>query len=81
MHGLQHNVIEIKDTDNSEIERILVFLRPGEHKINVDMTRRDARDILRKVKIKRKPVKKIPLTAALVAGVALLAAAVLILLI
>lgn len=53
MHGLQHNVIEIKDTRNEDIERILIFLRPGEHKINVDATRKDAQDILRKVKVKR----------------------------
>ena len=53
MHGLQHNVIEIKDTRNEDIERILIFLRPGEHKINVDTTRKDAQDILQKVRIKR----------------------------
>ena len=53
MHGLQHNVIEIKDTRNEDIERILIFLRPGEHKINVDATRKDAQDILRKVKVTR----------------------------
>lgn len=56
MKGLQHNVIEIKDTQNSEIEKILVFLRPGRHKINVDNTRKDAQEILQKVKIRpRKP--------------------------
>lgn len=53
MHGLQHNVIEIKDTRNDDIERILIFLRPGEHKINVDATRKDAQDILQKVRIRR----------------------------
>ena len=53
MKGLQHNVIEIRDTDNKEIERILVFLKPGEHKINISNTRQQARDILQKVKVKR----------------------------
>lgn len=53
MKGLQHNVIEIKDTQNSEIEKILVFLRPGQHKISLDNTRKDAQEILQKVNIRR----------------------------
>ena len=57
MKGLQHSVIEIKDTQNSEIEKILVFLRPGEHKIDVDSTRKDAQEILQKVKIRKKVPK------------------------
>lgn len=60
MKGLQHSVIEIKDTQNSEIEKILVFLRPGEHKIDVDSTRKEAQEILQKVNIR----KKVPTFAA-----------------
>ena len=54
MKGLQHNVIEIKDTDNEDIEKILVFLKPGQNKIDIASTGRDARDILRKVKVRKK---------------------------
>lgn len=53
MRGLQHNVIEIKDTENDEIERILVFLKPGTHTINVSNTGQEAKDILQKVKVRR----------------------------
>lgn len=56
MHGLQHKVIEINVTENSEIEKILVFLRPGDHQINVANTRSEAEDILSKMEIvKTKP--------------------------
>ncbi len=60
MRGLQHNVIEIRDTDNREIEKILVFLKPGDHKIDVANTGVQAADILRKVKVKKTtPIQKI----------------------
>lgn len=59
MRGLQHNVIEINDTENEEIEKILVFLKPGRQKIDVAGTRKDAQDILRKVKV-RKAVPRLP---------------------
>ncbi len=69
MKGLQHDVIEIRDTKSEEIDRILVFLKPGDHKIDLNTTRRQAEDILEKVKVKRKikkfSVKKqLPLLAA-----------------
>ena len=51
MKGLHHSVIEIKDTQSSEIEKILVFLRPGQRQIDVDTTRKEAQEILRKVRI------------------------------
>lgn len=54
MKGLQHNVIEIRDTQNEGIEKILVFLKPGQNKIDIDSAGQDARDILRKVKVHRK---------------------------
>ena len=53
MRGLQHNVIEINDTDNSDIEKILIFLRPGQRKITVDNTRRDAAELLKKVRVEK----------------------------
>ena len=53
MRGLQHNVIEIQDTESNNIEKILVFLRPGDNKIDVGTTRKEAQDILRKVKVRR----------------------------
>ncbi|MEG1781805.1 MAG: hypothetical protein RR253_01000 [Oscillospiraceae bacterium] len=46
MHGLQHKVIEINVQNSDDIERILVFLRPGEHKINVANTRQEAQELL-----------------------------------
>ena len=52
MKGLHHSVIEIKDTENSNIEKILVFLKPQRQKIDVGTTRKEAQEILRKVKIK-----------------------------
>ena len=52
MKGLQHSVIEIKDTDNKNIEKILVFLSPHQQKIDVDTTRKEAQEILEKVKIR-----------------------------
>ena len=54
MRGLQHNVIEINDTENTDIEKILIFLRPGQHKITVDNTRQDAAEILKKVKVRKR---------------------------
>ena len=60
MKGLHHSVIEIKDTQSSEIEKILVFLRPGQRQINVDTTRKEAQEILRKVRIGDKIEPRLP---------------------
>ena len=54
MRGLQHNVIEIQDTESNNIEKILVFLRPGDNKIDVNTTRKEAQDILQKVRVRKK---------------------------
>ena len=54
MKGLHHSVIEIKDTENSNIEKILVFLKPHRQKIDVGATRKEAQEILRKVKIRER---------------------------
>ena len=50
MRGLQHNVIEIKDTENTNIDKILVFLKPHRQQIDVKTTRKEAQEILQKVK-------------------------------
>lgn len=57
MKGLQHEVIEIKDTQNEGIDRILVFLKPGRNKIDMDRAGQDARDLLKKVKVRKKMPK------------------------
>lgn len=78
MKGLHHNVIEIKDTQSSEIEKILVFLRPGQRQIDVDTTRKEAQEILRKVRIGDRIHPRLPrlkivmLIAALTAVLAIL---------
>ena len=54
MKGLQHNVIEIKDTENTNIDKILVFLKPHRQQIDVKTTRKEAQEILQKVKIRDK---------------------------
>lgn len=54
MRGLQHNVIEIKDTENTNIDKILVFLKPHRQQIDVKTTRKEAQEILQKVKIRDK---------------------------
>jgi len=82
MRGLQHNVIEINDTDNERIEKILVFLRPGRQKIDVAGTRKDAQDILRKVRVHR-IMPRLPekVRTALLAAGAVIVSAVIIMLI
>jgi len=59
MKGLHHSVIEIKDTQHRDIEKILVFLKPDRNKIDVDTATQDARDILQKVKFRHKLYKHI----------------------
>ena len=54
MKGLHHSVIEIKDTENSNIEKILVFLKPQRQTMDVGTTRKEAQEILQKVKIRNR---------------------------
>lgn len=76
MRGVRHNVIEIKDSENSEIEKILVFLRPGKHDIDIEKADSGAREILKRVKIKKfkynlsKSLPKLLLAAAVLAVIA-----------
>lgn len=60
MKGLHHSVIEIKDTQHSDIEKVLVFLRPGRNKIDVDSATQDAREILQKIKFRHRLTKYTP---------------------
>ena len=53
MKGLRHNVIEINDTDNENIERILVFLRPQAAEIALGSTRAQATQLLQELEIKK----------------------------
>ncbi|MEG0091400.1 MAG: hypothetical protein RR846_07695 [Oscillospiraceae bacterium] len=53
MRGLKHNVIEINDTDNANIERILVFLTPQAEKVSVMTTRQEASRLLKQLDIKK----------------------------
>lgn len=60
MRGLKHNVIEINDTDNANIEKIIVFLKPQAEKVSVMTTRKEANLLLKQLdvkKVKEKPFK------------------------
>ncbi len=75
MKGLQHKVIEINDTKNTQIEKILVFLKPGQERISIQKTRQEANDILENIYIGKKKKFKIPTlkTTLFFLGVSLLA--------
>ena len=53
MKGLRHNVIEINDTENKDIERILVFLKPSASDVAVMNTRAEASKILQDLEVKK----------------------------
>ena len=53
MKGLRHNVIEINDTENKDIERILVFLKPSASDVAVMNTRAEATKILQELEVKK----------------------------
>ncbi|MBE6877892.1 MAG: hypothetical protein E7488_01815 [Ruminococcaceae bacterium] len=53
MKGLRHNVIEINDTQNDNIDRILVFLKPQASDVAVMTTRAEANKILQDLEVKR----------------------------
>ena len=67
MKGLHHSVIEIKDTENTNIDKILVFLKPQRQKIDIVTTRKEAHEILQKVKIKKQlPVFRLPMRVIMI---------------
>lgn len=51
--GLRRNVIEINDTDNENIERILVFLKPQAAEVAIGSTRAQATQLLQELEIKK----------------------------
>ena len=51
--GLRHNVIEINDTDNDNIERILVFLKPQATEVAIAASRAQASQLLKELEIKK----------------------------
>ena len=53
MKGLRHNVIEINDTENKDIERILVFLKPSASDVAVMNSRAEATKILKELEVKK----------------------------
>lgn len=52
MKGLQHNVIEINDTQSENIDKILVFLKPEASGVALMTTRAQAAEILKDLEIK-----------------------------
>ncbi|MBE6887590.1 MAG: hypothetical protein E7484_04115 [Ruminococcaceae bacterium] len=53
MKGLRHNVIEINDTNNDNIDRILVFLKPQAADVAISATRAQAAQLLQELEIKK----------------------------
>lgn len=79
MRGLKHNVIEINDTENENIEKILVFLKPHTPEIALAATRAQATQLLSQLEV-RSTKKHRPRPIALAAlGAALALAAILLL--
>ena len=71
--GLRHNVIEINDTDNDNIERILVFLKPQATEVAIAASRAQASQLLKELEIKKSrriTPKHIAIAAAVVVAVA-----------
>ena len=52
MKGLQHNVIEICDTQNESIDKILVFLKPEAANVALMTTRAQATELLKDLDVK-----------------------------
>ena len=53
MKGLKHNVIEICDTDNDNIDKILVFLKPEAANVALMTTRAQAAEMLKELDVKK----------------------------
>ena len=71
--GLRHNVIEINDTDNDNIERILVFLKPQATEVAIAASRVQSSQLLKELEIKKSrriTPKHIAIAAAVIVAVA-----------
>ena len=53
MKGLKHNVIEICDTQNDNIDKILVFLKPDATNVALMTTRAQAAEMLKQLDVKK----------------------------
>lgn len=76
MKGLRHNVIEINDTENDNIDRILVFLKPQAEKVAITTTRAQATQLIKELEIKK--IKNVRRRKIAIGAAAVLAAAVLV---
>lgn len=77
MKGLKHNVIEINDTQNEAIDRILVFLKPDATDIAVMSTRAQATALLKELDIQKVSKKPKHLRAILAVSAGIIALALL----
>ncbi len=73
MKGLKHNVIEINDTQNEAIDRILVFLKPDATDIAVMSTRAQATALLKELDIQKVSKKPKYLRAIIAASIGIIA--------
>ena len=53
MKGLKHNVIEISDTQNDNIDKILVFLKPEATNVALMTTRAQAAEMIKQLDVKK----------------------------
>ena len=53
MKGLKHNVIEICDTQNDNIDKILVFLKPEATNVALMTTRAQAAEMIKQLDVKK----------------------------
>ena len=53
MKGLKHNVIEICDTQNDNIDKILVFLNPEATNVALMTTRAQAAEMIKQLDVKK----------------------------
>lgn len=53
MKGLKHNVIEICDTQNDSIDKILVFLKPEAANVALMTTRAQATEMIKELDVKK----------------------------
>ena len=75
MKGLQHNVIEINDTQNDNIDKILVFLKPEADNVALMTTRTQATELIKELDIRktRRMWRRPKLAAAVISTIVIIA--------
>ncbi|MBQ7283299.1 MAG: hypothetical protein IJW74_00370 [Oscillospiraceae bacterium] len=75
MKGLQHNVIEINDTQNDNIDKILVFLKPEAANVALMTTRTQATELIKELDIRktRRMWRRPKLAAAVISTIVIIA--------